>query len=225
MFVDAADTMSERDARAASGLPGWSRAHVVAHLVLNAEGFCTSADALASTSLGVMYPRGAGARDAAIEELSAAPIRELTHRLNDAHRRFMTAWTDPSHHGPCASTPGSPTFASTTVLGRRLRELQVHLVDLGLPAVDHTCWIDEFVDHDLSLQWMTVEHRTREPIAALDDTGRRWTAHLAADASHEPVGVDRRSLLAWTLDRHHVDGLPHLDAWGNRSRWEHTAGA
>jgi hypothetical protein len=102
--------------------------------------------------------------------------------------------------------------------------LQVHLIDLGLDGIGFEQWSAPFVDSDLGLQWPTVEHRTNQAVLALDEFGVVW--HAGRSPGHiEPVHVRRRRLLAWVLDRCHIAGLPLLDPWSNRSKWEHLDSA
>lgn len=217
--MSAARTLSELELRAPSRLPGWRRAHVIAHVVLNAEGFSSAARELATHGLGLMYPSGVNARDAAIDELSRLSLSQLLDQLAAAHHEFLVLWDPLPAPGPCATSLETPRFDSSTVPGRRLRELQVHLLDLGVDLVTPDDWLDEFVDDDLPIQWATVQQRTELPVHVVDERGDLWSANTAG-ATQPLQQVGRRQLLAWTLDRVQIDGLPQLGEWGNRSRWE-----
>lgn len=98
----------------------------------------------------------------------------------------------------------------------------MHLVDLGLDdfGVDH--WTEGFVNSDLRLQWPTVSLRTTRAVDVRDEFGERWVTN-AGPAAAEPLHIDRRRLLAWVLDRCSIEGLPSLDSWSNRSRWEYLS--
>lgn len=218
-FTTAVTALTETELRELSRLPGWTRAHVVAHVVLNAEGFCCAAGAVRSGQPGLMYPDGVDARDRAISTLAASPREDLLVRLRAANSVFVDAWRSPIA-GRCATATGTPTFDAATVPSRRLRELQVHLVDLGVEGVTELSWTEAFVEHDLPLQWPTVALRTTGAVAVIDELDRVWRSNGAA---HEPARTDRRTLLAWLLDRARPNGLPGLSEWGNRSRWEHLA--
>lgn len=220
MFDDAVASMSASQACRPSLLPGWSRRHVVAHVVLNAEGFIEVSTALQAQRVALMYPAGVEARDAAIAQLSTAPLDVLQSRLRSANSQFIDAWASPPPAGHCATAAGHPTFASSSVLQRRLRELQVHLIDLGLHDFGVEHWTEGFVNSDLHLQWPTVSHRTTQAADVRDEFGARWMAN-AGTASVESVRIDRQRLLGWVLDRCSIEELPRLDAWSNRSKWEH----
>lgn len=77
VFDDAIDSMSVAQVFGPRLLPGWSRGHVVAHVVLNAEGFIEVSHALQAGRVAVMYPAGVEARDANIAQLSTAPLGVL----------------------------------------------------------------------------------------------------------------------------------------------------
>ena len=74
------DGLTDKAWREPSLLPGWSRAHVVAHIVLNAEGLAAAVDSLRAERVLPMYPSDAE-RDADIEALAARPGDEIRERL------------------------------------------------------------------------------------------------------------------------------------------------
>lgn len=221
-FTDAAISLSITQVGEPSLLPGWSRGHVVAHVVLNAEGFIEVAQALNAAQPALMYPAGAEARDSAIDDLARAPIEQLLLRLDSANTQFLQWWDPEPPTGPAATAEGHPTFASTTVLQRRIRELQVHLVDLNLDGFGIEDWTNSFVNADLELQWPTVAHRTSQPVRVVDERGTEWSTG-ANSSGLQLLQVERRRLLGWVLDRCAIETLPALEAWSNPSRWEHLA--
>ena len=79
-LVRTVDAMADEQCGEPSLLPGWTRAHVVAHLALNAEGL---AGALEGVHEGRPVPMYASheARDADIDDLSAASPSALRDRL------------------------------------------------------------------------------------------------------------------------------------------------
>ena len=85
-LVRTVDSLSDDDLAAPSVLPGWSRAHVVAHLTLNAEGL---AGVLAGVVEGEDVPmyRSQEDRDADIEELAAGAPRRAAGALPGQHHR------------------------------------------------------------------------------------------------------------------------------------------
>lgn len=244
-YVATLRTLTDDDVRAPSPLPGWSRGHVAAHVVRNAEAFTEVARARRAGALGVMYPDGLEGRSRGIDELATASATELADHLERVHAAFVAAWDPPPPAGPCATVSELPQFDSSSVPLRRLREVEVHRVDLGLPDTGPDTWLAAYVELDLPLQWETVALRTDVPVVVLDELGTVWSTDPAADEAFDPsvdpsvdpavigsvdgspapVTVDRRTLLAWILDRAEPAGLPALIPWGDRSRWESTGDA
>jgi maleylpyruvate isomerase len=133
-LIRTVDHMSDEEYAAPSLLPGWSRAHVVAHLILNAEGL---AGALMGVSHGRPVPMYASSqsRDVDIEELSTATPTTLRTRLLGATTEFVIAVNgvdDDSWELEIERTPGGPGFPADAVTGMREREVEIHHADLGL---------------------------------------------------------------------------------------------
>ena len=101
-LVRTVDGLDDAALAAPSGLPDWTRAHVVAHLALNAEGL---AHVLTSRTEGrptSMY-RSDEARDGDIDDLAAADRAELRDRflagttlVVDASRNPQTSFSNSS---------------------------------------------------------------------------------------------------------------------------------
>jgi maleylpyruvate isomerase len=121
---------------APSLLPDWSRGHVLSHLARNADSL-TNLLTWARTGVETpAYPSPA-ARRAGIEAGAGRPLDVQLDDLRDASARFLAAvdtmpteaWAftyRPQHSRP---QPGSAAY----VVWRRLREVEVHHVDLGTP--------------------------------------------------------------------------------------------
>src|SRR4051812_29859975 len=99
------DGLTDDDLAAPSGLPDWSRAHVVAHLARNADALV---NLLTWARTGVetpMYP-SREARNAGIETTAAQPAAELRADYSAACARFAdavdalpeSAWTATLHN-------------------------------------------------------------------------------------------------------------------------------
>ena len=131
-LLDDARTLSEADLRAPSLLPGWTRAHVVAHVARNADAM---RNVLAGARSGESRPAyaSADAREAGIEQgagLSAAELmadlagsamalRAVARQLPDEAWQFEVRMMD------------SATFPAAELLTRRLVEVELHHCDLG----------------------------------------------------------------------------------------------
>jgi maleylpyruvate isomerase len=201
--------------REPSLLPGWTIAHVVAHITQHADALVRCAESLRAGTKAVMYPNGLDARADAIETASRRLAEELVDGLAKSSDAFAASWTD-LPDGYCRSVPDSNPFPTTTVLLRRLREVEVHGADTGLAELAPAFWSAEYVGADLTNQWDTVNRRTSASVHLIDETDCAWRA---GDDSAASLKVARRDILAWLLDRHSQPGLPTLTTWGDQSRW------
>jgi uncharacterized protein (TIGR03083 family) len=206
--------MNESTLRRASRLPGWTVAHVLAHVALNAEAFVRVAAERQRGERGVMYPAGADARNMAIEDLAARP-GELWTRVQLSAEAFAESWAEHIPEGPCCSTPDEPEFQVSTVLLRRLREVEVHSFDTGLDGFGFDTWSDVYVDTDLTNQWSTVIERAGVPVSFCDEAGHLWSTTPQQNPRH----ITKRLLLAWILNRAEIEGVEPLSTWGSQSRW------
>jgi maleylpyruvate isomerase len=204
--------------RRPSLLPDWTVGHVLAHIALNAEAFVRCADDLLAGRPGVMYPGGVESRSTDIDRLSHAGASTLADRVAEANARFAESWRRPPPVGACSTAPNSQGFSSATIIDRRLREIEVHGTDTGLPSLAPDQWSDAFVLANLAPQWATVARRVAEPVNLLDDQGGCWQVRVGTDAT-EPIERTRRQILAWILDRRRDHQLPTLQPWGDQSRW------
>jgi maleylpyruvate isomerase len=129
------------DVSAPSGLPGWTVGHVLTHVARNADAYT---NLLTWARTGVQTPAYASpeARAAGIEEGAGRPLDEQLEDIRTAHERFadaaaampLEAWT--FHLPPTGQSAAAVPWA-------RLREVEVHHVDLGA-AYSPQDWSDAF---------------------------------------------------------------------------------
>lgn len=213
--------LAGRDQSWASGpsaLPGWTRAHVVAHLAGNALGLLNLARWAATGVETPMY--------ASVEERTA-----------EIERRAALAWTELLAEArscaeslrPALEQLTEPLAARTLRLGSgaeihawelpavRIREIEIHRVDLGAEyrPVD---WTPAFTVRTLDQVVPFFRSRREVPAQYLrcTDTGRCWQV---GDGGPDLLGTEA-DLLAWLLGRAHpgvhtADGapLPAAPAW------------
>lgn len=217
-LVRTVDSLTPEDWSAASILPGWTKAHVVAHLALNGEAL---AGALAGLQDGRAVPMYASdeARDADIAELAAAAPDVIRERLFAATQRFRDAVAtvaDDAWSGSIDRLPGGPSWPAAAVPGARWREVEIHHADLGT-TYRHLDWAADFVDH--LLEQASGDHADSPDspgfTLAPTDRERTWTAGAEA-----PTVRGRAADLAWWLvgrgegEALTVDGdLPRLGPW------------
>ena len=131
-LLDNARTLSEADLRAPSLLPGWTRAHVVAHVARNADAMRNvlagaksgeSRPAYASPearAAGIEQGAGLGAADLMTDLAdSAMALRTVARQLPDEAWQFEVGMLD------------SARFPAAALLTRRLVEVELHHCDLG----------------------------------------------------------------------------------------------
>lgn len=216
-LVRTVDQLSDAQYAEASQLPGWTRAHVVAHLALNAEGL---AGVLHGAHVGQTQPMYASpeARDEDIEELAAAEPAEVRERFMASTSLFAEA-LDAMHEddwdGRFERTPGGPDFALVNVVLMRLREVEIHHADLGA-GYSAEDWPDDFAA-------ILLESMTKRPYPAPfsvrpTDLDRTWRY---GDGEAGPVVSGTAAALGWWLTgRGSGEGLtsdagtlPEVESW------------
>ncbi len=218
------DGLHGDDWEAPSLLPGWTRAHVVAHLALNAEAMTRVLRGVvadeAEDAPRTMYDSDE-ARDsdiAALADLGATELRDrllaATTDLTDAVASVpASAWD-----GRIERTPGGRSMATASLPGMRLRELEIHHVDLdaGVTTAD---WPSGFAEHLLDAMNRRDQGESFE-VRPLD-VERTWQFG-SADADHPlPVVTGPAADLGWwltgrpapeTVSCSHGE-LPEIGAW------------
>jgi len=148
-LIDEARLMTGADLRGPSLLPGWSRAHVLAHLARDADAM---RNLLIGARAGQDRPAYASpqARDADIGTWAAAgatelvddlassamALRTLARQLPEAAWRYQVQVLD------------SPRFPASQLLTRRLGEVELHHCDLGI-GYSHHQWSAMFAAIEL----------------------------------------------------------------------------
>ncbi len=214
------DSLREEQWPEPSGLPGWSRAHVVAHLALNAEGLARAVDGLAHERAVPIYDSN-DRRDADIEELStsgAADIRERLFAAGQALRDGLENLDADQWDGTVLRVPDGPVWPVSTLPRTRRREVEIHHADLdaGYARGD---WPGDFCVELLDL--VTTQHAGSPDSAGFSvratDTVRTWSV----GAEQPVVEGSAADLCWWLVGRGNGQGLatdagelPRLGPWG-----------
>ena len=183
------DELDPADLTGSSRLPGWSRAHVVAHLVGNARGLIRMLEAADGGEIAEQYPGGARARRDEIETLAASEPRDLLGEVRLSIWAFETAIAGLGARG--WSGRGRTLIAEIPIVEiplRRWREAEIYHgdLDIGFEVED---WDPAFVSRDLEEQRRRYVETVGSPVpAAAQD--------LAA-------GLE----LAWLYGRVSIEGL------------------
>jgi maleylpyruvate isomerase len=150
--VQTVDRLTDSQWAEPSVLPGWSRAHVIAHLTNNALGISRAIHGLRSGHPATIYDSDA-ARDKDIENLAR-------RRVDDVREIFLASVTDVydalRHLTPylreqtVQRTPGGQVLSVEELVLMRWREVEIHHADLDA-GFTHQDWSPEFVDYFLPL--------------------------------------------------------------------------
>lgn len=203
-------------------LPGWTRAHVVAHLARNADALV---NLLVWARTGIEHPMYASRadRDADIEEGARRLPQVLREDLSAACARFEEAarrLADVDWRVHVAHRTGR-TFPAVEIPAMRLFEIWLHLVDLqiGFRLEDIPS------DHlDILFEIAVYPHAERTggvPVTLqvdLPGAGNRTWELSVPDASPGEVTGPTPVVLGWLTGRHDGTGLtgqvPVLPPWG-----------
>jgi len=154
-----ASRLTDADARGASRLPGWTRAHVLTHVARSADGDRSTVEGAIRGEVADKYPHGLDGRERDIEAGARRDAATLLDDVDTSQRALVAAWAAMPDDAweRLGNTPMGLRNASATV-GARRRELLVHLVDLdaGFGAADLPA---DYVDADR--EWLR-EFRTPE---------------------------------------------------------------
>jgi maleylpyruvate isomerase len=215
-LVRTVDGFQGNDWSAPSGLPGWTRAHVVAHLALNAEGLAAALTGIVQDEPTPMYSSTED-RDRDIEELAADDTAELRERLLAGCTLYADAWTalpDDLGGATFERTPGGPTIPAGATLGMRLREVEIHHVDLDA-GYSRTDWPDRFCE--ILLGSMTRREWTEPFRVTPTDVEGTWSY---GEGEGPTVSGTAADLGWWLTGRGSGEGvtsdsgeLPKVGAW------------
>ena len=215
-LVRSVDAMADDQWAQPSLLPGWSRAHVVAHLTLNAEGLSGALEGVHEGRPVPMY-RSVTARETDINELASARTSELRDRFL-ASTTVLGEWVEELADNLAGSiverTPGGRRFPAGDVGVMRTREVEIHHADL---ALDYTAadWPGEFVVLLMDSR-AGAEHDGAPFTAHALDLDRTWQFGTGGPTVSGPGSA----LAWWVTGRGTGDGLtsddgrvPRMEPW------------
>ena len=214
-WARAIGALGEPELRAPSALPGWSRAHVLAHVARNADGV---RNLLTWANTGVETPMyaNAQARDADIEagaRQAAADI--LADFVASAGRfeRYAAGMPADAWAREARNRQGAPVTGAV-VVRMRLSELTIHLADLDRGYdLDRALGLLGPLAEDV-VQHAITTRGAHLPALRLVADGFEWT--MGAAPGPVVTGTSGR-LLAWLSGRSDgadLDGaVPPIPAW------------
>jgi maleylpyruvate isomerase len=223
LLVSAA-ALTDATVREPSPLPGWTRGHVLTHVARNADGL---GNLLRWARTGTKTPMYASreTRRAGIEAGAARSAADLTADVRTTAMAFAAeaasvpgeAWAAP------VQMLAGPPMPARRVLDSRLREVEIHHVDLGA-GYRPADWPAEFVADNLPEVAGSFAGREDTPSCLLraDGSGSEWRIGPGGKGT-PPVSVHGSpvELLAWLTGRGDGGGLcvsggavlPPLPAW------------
>jgi maleylpyruvate isomerase len=207
--------LGEPELRAPSALPGWSRAHVLAHIARNADGL---RNLLVWANTGAETPMYASpeARDADIEASARHGAADLLADFvaSAAHfEKYAAGMPDEAWAREVRNRQGAP-ITGTVVARMRLSELTIHLADLDRGYdLDRALGLLGPLTEDI-VQHAITSRGAHLPALRLVADGFEWTMGAAPGAT---VRGSSGELLAWLSGRSDgsaLDGdVPRIPAW------------
>jgi maleylpyruvate isomerase len=205
--------LSDAELAGPSALPGWSRAHVVAHLARNAEALMRLV-AWARTGVETpMYPS---------REARAADIAASAEHPPDRLRAELAATAVELDAALAALTPEQWRVEVRSALGRplpaaqvpwmRIREVWLHAVDLDAGA-DVADVPDGVLDLLLDEVTATLSAADGCPAATVAPTDRDREWRLGAGGAAPVIAAPAATLVAWLTGRATLPGAPDLPPW------------
>lgn len=192
-----------------SPLPGWTRAHVAAHLALHALGTTRALTGLVHGERLPVYdsPEKRASDIDSTAELPADELRELSFDACDRWKAAIEAVAD--WDGVMERTPGTGAFTAAECVDMRWREVEIHHADLdvGYAPAD---WSPAFTTYLLDY---LADDRGRQH----DLTLRTPTREVVVGSGGPVVEGAEHDLAWWLLGRGSGAGLsgevPTLGAW------------
>lgn len=134
-YLEALTQLDDESLRGPSVLPGWTRAHVVAHLSRNADAFERVLLQVAAGEPASMYDSPESRNNDIEATVDRHDLAGLLRDAEEATTRLERAWrgceADPST--PYTRVPGGQEAWPLESVGRRRRaEVEIHHADLGL---------------------------------------------------------------------------------------------
>ncbi|WP_067870593.1 maleylpyruvate isomerase family mycothiol-dependent enzyme [Nocardia vermiculata] len=233
-LVAAVGSMRDSDVTAPSLLPGWTRGHLLAHLSRNADSLV---NLLLWARTGIETPQYASRllRDSDIETGAPRPLAEQLTDLRESATRLhgVALAMPPDRWEHPVRTRGGKEITAATVPWMRMRETEIHHVDLNIgylpedwPAAFVARMLDEVTrgfDHQASVNRpadakpMTSDPgRPPLPSFTLVATDTDFTTTVGPDPT-DTISGPSSELLAWLIGRSEGVGLtgflPELPTW------------
>ena len=205
LLLASAGQITDQQAREPSLLPGWSRGHLLTHLARNADSL---RNLLTWARTGVTTPQYSSPdeRSEGIERGAGRPAAELLADLEESAAALGTA---------AASVPEAAWAAQVGwghagwyTLWRRLTEVEIHHVDLGL-GYSPEDWPEAFASYSLEQYAAHISTLARCPAVVLRSSDAPVVTRIGPSADEPATTVTGpvRDLLTWLTGRSPGTGL------------------
>ena len=214
------EQMTDEQVREPSGLPGWTRGHVLAHVARNADALVNLLTWARTGEETPMYP-SRQVRDDQIAAGSGRAAAEQRADLLESQARFVAAAAQMREADWRARVRWGADGAEASadlVPWMRLVEIEVHHVDLGL-GYTPAHWPAAFVKSQLGRTAEDFRSRPDTPamtLRALDDDVELVLGGAdGADGAGPVVCGPQAALLAWLMGRSDGAGLTLMEHPGS----------
>lgn len=189
-LLETLDGLTDEVARQPSLLPGWSVGHVLTHVARNADSHLRRMEGAIRDEVMDQYEGGYEGREAAIEAGAGRSAAELVADVRVTNAALEAAWDSLPDvaWGRFGRAVGGTLGPMDALPFSRLREVEVHHLDLGL-GYGHQDWSEAFVAEELPRLLAALPGRLADPGA-------------------------RRRLCAWLLSRSLDPGEMSIEPWG-----------
>ncbi|MBT2227311.1 maleylpyruvate isomerase family mycothiol-dependent enzyme [Nonomuraea sp. NEAU-A123] len=202
-FLATAASLTDDDVAAPSRLPGWSRGHVLSHMAGNAD---SHINLLTWARTGIETPQypTTEARATGIEAGAGRTAAEHVAELAAGTARLAAAIRDLPAAAWQATVAAMrpPPHPAWYILVRRLREVEVHHVDLGA-GYGPADWPEPFVQRELHDCLRTWPH-AQSTVSEISLRGGRTWRGLGSGPAVEGGAAD---VLAWLIGRSDGEGV------------------
>ena len=180
--------LADPEVRAPSRLPGWSLGHVLTHLARNADAHARRLEGALDGRDAPKYASGEGQRRDEIEDGAGRTSDEIVAELRASTSHLENVFDRSSAAGwPNGHFLGGGHYGVSGCPAHRLREVEMHHVDLGL-GYTPLDWPQEYVDWDLPMILATSPDRLGGP-------------------------AEQRRFMAWLAGRGPLDPSTNLEPW------------
>ena len=211
-------SLSDEMARRPSLLAEWTVGHLLTHLARNADSHTGMVVAAQRGEVGPQYPGGPAQRAADIAAGQGRPAVELASDVRMANERLEQAWAATGEE-VWARGVGRPKSGPKTIaelVFRRWREVEIHLIDLGLVELGSPDWDGlsaAYVDAEWDETLARLPDRVPDRLTLVLVPGDRPSRAYGHGAELEMVQASPGRILGWLFVRGGDPAWPALRPW------------